>query len=626
MGRILAYGAIAFGLVVLNGCYGDQADTDGPISAYRERMLARHSDEADNAPGATSAQVARRIHQMQQGEPLVQPADDSAGLQPRLALPVGATAGQQPTAEELLAAIPDPTEAASTFNRRLDALGVLTAESRVVESYKKVIARAEQYLESCRRPRQIRLSLADCVERAMRHNYTIRIHGYNPAIRAAQLVEAEAAFDAEFFLDAGYQQQDADAIVRSGTEQVDSRTLGGGIRKLLATGMSAQVGMNYSRTGIDSPDLPKGTNPSYGVHFTAELRQPLLRGFGLQVNRSQIEIARTNRKVSYWQFVAEVRDQLQALETAYWSLVQARRNLAILAESVAQNWVTKEDIYERREHDVTPVEIANSEARYQIRYVEFLESVRILKDAEEALKNLINDPELKLSEDIEIIPTDIPLATPLTLDQFAEVRTALEKRSEIRQARLGIEALRISTAAAKNQTLPQLDLTFSYDVHGAAASADNAWDRMSQNDFISYGVGVQFSYPFGNRARQAALRSQRLQESQATVQLEQIMDGVVQEVNSSVRSIIVRYAQLPEQLGAVQSSERNLRSLQARATSINPSFLETELSAVEQLSSSRTRLLQVLISYNTGIIDLERAKGTLLEYNNIVLEEKPPAD
>ena len=623
MARLAVIGAILVGGLLAGVGHSEPERLDASIAAYKQRVRADFANQPDTR-GATPAQVERRLEGLHAPEQLIQPARDQDDLKPRLALLAAAVSSDDLSVTDLLAAIPDPDEVDRVFTQRLDGLRELTSETRVIESYRKVVAKAREFLDAVRRPQRVRLSLAECIQRALMHNYTIRVQAYNPAIQAETLVEAAAAFDAEFFLDTSASHQDRDAMVPSGTEQNDTTAVSGGLRKLLPTGMTAQVGLSWSRTYIDSVDLPKRTNPAHRANFTAELRQPLLRNFGLQVNRAQIEIARVSRDSSYWVFRRNVRDQVQAVETAYWNLVSARRNVAILAESVAQNWVTKEDMWERREHDATPVEIANSRARYQIRYVEYLESIRLLKDAEDALKNLINDPALTLARDIEIIPTEQPLAAGLTIDQFAEVRAALDHRAEITEARLGIETLRIQTAVAKNQVLPQLDLTFTYDVDGVSWSGDNAWDRVVQNDYISYSVAAQFSYPIGNRARQAALRRRRLQEMQATVQLEQVIDSIVQEVNSAVRSIFVRYAQLPEQLGAVKSSERNLRSLQARATAISPTFLETELSAVEQLASARTRLLQVLISYNTGIVDLERAKGTLLEYNNIRLSEPPP--
>jgi outer membrane protein TolC len=393
---------------------------------------------------------------------------------------------------------------------------------------------------------------------------------------------------------------------------------------LLPTGLIASVGTGTTYNFIDNDRLPKGTNPIFNNNLVVSLQQPLLRGFGLEVNRAEIEIARASRAISYWQFVQEVREQLLNVETAYWRLSQARRTTAILAESVAQNYVTAQDMQERLGHDASPVEVANSLARWQSRYVAFLESVREIRDTEDVLKNLLNDPDIKLSEDVELVPTDTPLAVPLVLDQFAEVRRALDARSEIRQARRVIDQLRIGTGVAKNQLLPQLDVNFQYEVDGTGISADNSFDQMSMSRYISYNVGVTFSYPIGNRAREAASRRAQLQESQAIVQLQQVTDGVVQEVNASARALVVRFAQLPEQYRAVLASARNLEALQLRAKAADPSYLETELSAVEQLANNRTTLLQVLMDYNVAIIKLERDKGTLLEYNNVVVSERPP--
>ncbi|MBN2447017.1 MAG: TolC family protein [Phycisphaerae bacterium] len=622
MRRTLVAGVIAAVLLCVVACQSEIGDANGSIAAYRDRMLVEYQDERAGTPGASPEQIERRTTPTDR--PVVEPSDRMAGLEPRESLLTDPASQTQPPADMLLAEIPDPTEIEAVFQQRLKMLADVTDESRVLASYEQVVERALRNLELIKRPTQVRLSLAECIQRALSHNYSIRIKSYDPAIATADLVEAEAVFDAEFFLDTSYAQNDAAALVPTGTEMTDGRSIQGGIRQLLPTGMSASVGLSTARSYINSPDLPKKTNPSYSSSFVAELRQPLMRGFGLEYNRASINIARASRDISYWQFVQEVRDQLLAVEQAYWNLVQARRTTAILAESVAQNYVTYLDMWERRFHDATPVEIANSKANYQIRWVEYLERVKDLKEAEDALKLLLNDPELKLSTDIEIITTDAPLAAPLALDHFAEVRAALENRSEIRQARLAIDSLRIATAAAKNQTLPQLDLTFQYEVAGAGLSADDAFDEVTTNNYISYAVGVSFSYPIGNRSRRAQLRSQQLQESQAVVQLEQVLDGIVREVNTSIRSIGVRYTQLPEQYEAVQASARNLRSLQARAPEINPSFLETELSAVQQLASSRTTLLGVLVQYNYTISELERNKGTLLEYNNVTLTDEPP--
>ena len=85
----------------------------------------------------------------------------------------------------------------------------------------------------------------------------------------------------------------------------------------------------------------------------------------------------------------------------------------------------------------------------------------------------------------------------------------------------------------------------------------------------------------------------------------------------------MRYTQIPPQLDAVIAASDNLRAFQARAETVNPNYLETELSAIEQLANTRQRLVQVIVDYNLAVVQLERAKGTLLEYNNVVVSDEP---
>ncbi len=607
---------VVIGTTLLAACNRSEQLPEGSIESYRDRMLASYEEERSSADAASSDAISSP-------EPLIAQAADP-NLPARRTLLIGPENAERPAPEQYLAELPDPSEARETFQRRLEELESVSNERRVISSYNEVVRNALEYIDQIRKPRQVRLTLAECMQATLEHNYAIKVEAFEPAIQTTQLVQAKAAFDAEFFLDASYNQRDPAVIVSSGTEMTDTRTVQGGIRKLLPTGMTASVAMGFNRNYINSRDLPKKTNPSFGFSAVADFRQPLLRNFGLEFNRANIEIARANRDASYWGFVREVRDQMLAVEQAYWTLVRVRRSAAIQAESVAQNYVTWQDLEARKAHDATPVEIANSRARFESRFVDFLDLVRLVRDAEDALINLINDPELLLSDDVEIVPVDPPLSTPVIIDQFREVRTALEERSEIREARLAIQALEIQTSAAKNQTLPQLDLTFQYQVDGAGWSEDNAWDDFAGTNHISYTVGLQFVYPIGNRSRLAQLRASELRELQSIVQLRQLMDAIVQEVNSNVRTIQVTYAQLPVQYSAVKSSERNLRSLQARAQAISPTFLETELNGVEQLANARNRLLQVLTDFNTGLVELEASKGTLLEYNNVALTEPPP--
>jgi outer membrane protein len=603
---------------LLASCQNETPNVDVSIAAYRDRMLVQHKDETPPPPDV--AQPLRR-------DPVIRPASGQPEQSEKTALLSAPPTTSQPAPEDVLAEVPDPVAASDRFQVRLERLRAEQAgqqDQRVVRNFDRVAKQAVEYLNMNARPKRIELGLAECVQRAISNNYTIRIEAHNPAITQTQVVEAEAAFDAQFFLDTQSISNDPATLPGNVPQTSDQRAVSGGIRKLLPTGMQASVGLGTSRvwSGLPQGNI-KVPNPTWPSNFVVDLRQPLLRGFGLDVNRAQIDVQRLNYGISYEQFLAQVRDTLLDVETAYWNLMQARRRTTVFAETVAQYLITYQNMVERLPLDATQVEVENSKSRWQSQYVSYLETLKLVRDAEDQLKNLLNDPELLLSDQIEIVPVETPFVAPLVLDHFAEVRTALDRRAEVQQARKRIESARVGANVAKNAILPQLDLRFQYETQGLGGGAGTSWDVLVDHNFISYTVGVSLTYNFGERAARAQYRRARLQESQAVVALNQALDAIVQEVNLRVRTLAVRYAQLPPSLESVISAERNLRALQARTQRIDPSYLQTELSAVEQLGSTRTTLLQVITDYNLNVVQLERAKGTLLEYNNIrVVEAK----
>ncbi len=609
--RIILQTSLVATLSLLMACERTPLDLDLSVADYRDRMLVEHQSEAAQH-SFTAEPVAYRTSQTADAE------------DQRRSLLTGPMTTTQPAPRELLSEVPDPSNARDVFAARLERLREQQAgrpDQRVVRNYTRVHDKANEYLDLVQLPDQVRLSLAECVQRALNHNYAIRIEAHTPAISQTQIVEAEAAFDVEFFLDTNWSKIDQATAQTFAAGSSDIRSIEGGFRQLLPSGMQATVSLAQTRNKNNLPAEFQSLNPVYDSSFVTSLRQPLLRGFGLDINRATINVRTAEHRISTEQFIQQVRDTLLDVETAYWNLSVARRTVSVLAESVAQNWVTWQNMIERLDHDATLVEVANSESRWQSRYVEYLEAVKTVRDTEDRLKNLINDPDFLLSDPIEIIPVTEPLVAPLMVDHFAEVRTALDRRSELTAAREQIEIARIQSAVAKNNLLPRLDLNFQYEVQGIGDTSDNSFDNLTTNRFISYTLGASFSYNFGERAARAALRRANLQESQAIVSLNQITDAIVEEVNTTIRTLIVRYTQVPPQFDAVQAAELNLRALQARTQRIDPSYLQTELGAVEQLANSRTRLARLLVDYNIALVQLEKAKGTLLDYNNIVVSD-----
>lgn len=511
--------------------------------------------------------------------------------------------------DRLARQLPDPEKALEDARVEL-----ANAKNRITrEPLEHFIERVSEI----QRPQQIRLTLEDVLRRTIMHSYKIRVSSYNPAIETTRVIEAEAAFDAAFFMNATNDKKNQPAINALTGSNVQNFNAQAGVRKLLATGMQVEASYVTQRSSNDFAF--QTVNPVWFSQFVVQFRQPLLRGFGVDFNRSQIRVNAINRRRAMQQFRRQVRDSLRETEEAYWQLAQARREVVISARLLA----SFEQIYgyldARKEFDVYRIQLADTKARLERTRAQFIGLVAAVRNAEDQIISLMNDPEINLTDEVEIIPASTPHFGRVILDRIAEVQTALDNRSEIVESKLAIDAARISVGVAKNQALPQLDLIFRQSVDGQGTSHDRAFSEVSKNDFVEYFVGVDFELPVGNRARRAALKRSKIEYAQSIAALKQAFEQVIFDVNVSVRRVEVRYDQIDPALQSAEASEDQVASIQARAEKKDFLTLNNELNTEQSLAQARRDLLAAIVDYGVAIIDLERAKGTLLKYNNVEL-------
>src|SRR5204863_4315755 len=123
----------------------------------------------------------------------------------------------------------------AAFDHRLKALS-----TRVRRDYEQVFDDATRYIGEVFRPQQIQLNLWECLRRTLANNYQIQIQGYGGAVSTAQIVQAEAAFDAAFF--ATLSRSESDPALPHGNRrhgvflQSDANLYEAGLRQRLITG------------------------------------------------------------------------------------------------------------------------------------------------------------------------------------------------------------------------------------------------------------------------------------------------------------------------------------------------------------------------------------------------------
>ena len=90
-------------------------------------------------------------------------------------------------------------------------------------------------------------------------------------------------------------------------------------------------------------------------------------------------------------------------------------------------------------------------------------------------------------------------------------------------------------------------------------------------------------------------------------------------MNLTTRALTTSYDHILPSFEAAEAREREVNLAVARAERKDYSTLTSELGARQSLANARRAMLGAMVDYNIAIIDLERAKGTLLDYNNVVI-------
>src|SRR6266566_2901663 len=196
----------------------------------------------------------------------------------------------------------------------------------------------------------------------------------------------------------------------------------------------------------------------------------------------------------------------------------------------------------------------------------------------------MNDPDLAVTSPTVIVATDLPVEDPIDYDLSDQIEAGLQNRLELMQQTLRIDSAQAVVKAAENNVLPKLDATMQVGLMGLGFNFNDAVKSQGNTDFITYGLGFQFEVPIGNRQARAIYQRTLLQKQQSIDQWRLAAENVAQEVS-----------------------------------------VELKLSRQSDVAQAARQEVEAAISYNVALEALEKAKGTLLRYNNVVMkEEKGP--
>lgn len=474
------------------------------------------------------------------------------------------------------------------------------------------------------------VSLQRAVLTTASNNLTLQFARLVPAINQARTLQAQSAFDWVLFANAQDQYQD-NASQRTGfgvgpvLTKEEQRTGTIGLRRKLESGGSFTVQNQLSNLNNYSPGTLPKPNPAVQPSITVQLDQPLLRNSGSDANLAEVRQAENAERDSIQQLKATLLQQVADAETAYWALVRADGELKISQRLLERGEEVRTTLSKRRDkaEDVRSSQYAEAVATVEARRAEVIRAQNTLRQASDKLKQVMNDPDLNVGSEILLQPADNPVNEPLALSLQDVVTTALENRPEIQRALLAINDAAIRQQLADNARLPALDLRLQTRISDISNNTSDAYQNLTDANFIDYLVGLNFEQPIGNRGAEAGYRAKFLESAQARITYRDVVQRVLLDVKGGLRVVVTTY-QLIEQTRASRiAAAESLRTIEVEERTIQaltPEFLNLKFQRQQALAANEVAELASITEYNASIARLYAAMGTALERNHIAFK------
>jgi len=392
-------------------------------------------------------------------------------------------------------------------------------------------------------------------------------------------------------------------------------------------GGQLSVGFNNGRTSTSN--LFSTFNPSYSSSATANFTQPLLRGFGIDNTRQQIEQARLDRGTADVALRQQLAQLVANVRRGYWELVYtvdaldlARQSLALADRQLADNQLRLEL------GTVAQIDVLTSQAEVATRNQAVVQAEGAWRAAQVALKQLIvsdtSDPLWSTS----VVPTSRPAyEAPPTLDVDAAIGRAVENRTDIEQLRRQGDSLDLSQRLLEDQRRPAVNLTMGLVYNGIGGTQLlRAGDRLGGSatgtipggyfdalsalgslDFPTWTLGLNVTMPVSNAAADAVAARGRVQRRQVDARLRTIELQAAANVTRLADQVTNADQQVQAAGVARQLAEQRLDLESARLDAgVSTTFLV--LQAQRDLATAQTAELRALLDYRRAMVDFEQAQ------------------
>jgi outer membrane protein TolC len=436
----------------------------------------------------------------------------------------------------------------------------------------------------------------------------------------------------------------------------ESARLVSSVLKPLPTGGVAGITFdtNYRLLSTPQGGVP---NPAYTTDLQFQFEQPLLRGYGIEINQllpahpgnttnpfalaslfanptasEGILVTRVRFDQERANFENSVHIMLVAVKQAYWNLYGSYWTLYAQEQALRQAyeaWKINKARFEAGRIGV--MDFAQTRQQYELFRSNRLTALGQILENERTLRELLGLP---VEDCTRLIPIDEPTLTPYCPDWCTALNECMALRPPLVVQREELKAKLFDVMVQKNSLLPDLRAFATYQLSGLGDRLDgpnatnasgediNALRNMATGDFINWSLGLRMNVPIGFRAQHAALRRSRLALTQQYMLLHDYEERAQHFLAQEYRALFEAHAQIEinrsQRVAAAEQLESRFRQYLAGQGTLDI-LLESQRVWASALQSE----YQSIVLYNNALVAFEFAKGTIAQDESVTIAEGP---
>ena len=464
------------------------------------------------------------------------------------------------------------------------------------------------------------MSLEDCIQAALAHNFDVQIQRYNPQIDLYSLNAAYEGYDPTFSASGthSYNVSPGGGVNPYSTNATPARVTDQNSFNSGISGTLLPWGLQYSlSSGLSQDYLPDSSSANVGV----TLAQPLLKNFWIDSTRLNIRLAKNLLASDEQGLRQQLITSVTAVATAYYELIFEQENVQVQQEALQLSQTQLDQDKQRLQIGTLAIlSVEQDESQVAQNQANLIAEQSKLDSDQNALKTLLTD-EYSKWHDVDIQPSEPLVASPQSFNLQDSWNKGMTERPDLLQARLNVEKQGIQLKYDRNQLFPELDLTGSYGYNGSGRVFENAVDQTGEGNAPFYTYGAKITVPLGNIGPRNTYKSHKLTLQQLLLSLKQFEQKVMVDIDNAVKTAQSDYQSAEATKQARIYAEEALDAEQ-KTYAVGKATTFEVLTYQNNLTAARSQEIRALANYEEALAALAQQEGTTLEHYNINIEAK----